>query len=76
MLLTPASAKRSVIWQLIWVEVYIPALQSLSRRNSNSFKGFDTLLTWDITQSSAMQRTGRAGRDVSGHISPFHPSLI
>lgn len=28
-------------------------------------EGFDTLLTRDITQSSAMQRTGRAGREVS-----------
>lgn len=27
--------------------------------------GFDTLLTRDITQSSAMQRTGRAGREAS-----------
>jgi HrpA-like RNA helicase len=26
--------------------------------------GFDTLLTRDITKSSAMQRTGRAGREV------------
>jgi ATP-dependent RNA helicase DHX33 len=26
--------------------------------------GFDTLLTKDITKSSAMQRTGRAGREV------------
>lgn len=30
--------------------------------------GFDTLLTRDITKSSAMQRAGRAGREVS--ISP------
>lgn len=29
--------------------------------------GFDTLLTRDITQSSAMQRTGRAGREGMGH---------
>ncbi|KAF5314944.1 hypothetical protein D9619_007398 [Psilocybe cf. subviscida] len=28
--------------------------------------GFDTLLTRDITKSSAMQRTGRAGREGSG----------
>ncbi|CDO75302.1 hypothetical protein BN946_scf184654.g10 [Trametes cinnabarina] len=28
--------------------------------------GFDTLLTRDITQSSAVQRAGRAGREVSG----------
>ncbi|KAF8158511.1 P-loop containing nucleoside triphosphate hydrolase protein [Crassisporium funariophilum] len=28
--------------------------------------GFDTLLTKDITKSSAMQRTGRAGREGSG----------
>jgi HrpA-like RNA helicase len=26
--------------------------------------GFDTLLTRDITKSSAMQRAGRAGREV------------
>lgn len=26
--------------------------------------GFDTLLTRDITKSSALQRTGRAGREV------------
>lgn len=29
------------------------------------FAGFDTLLTKDITRSSAMQRAGRAGREVS-----------
>ncbi|KIK69778.1 hypothetical protein GYMLUDRAFT_34176 [Collybiopsis luxurians FD-317 M1] len=29
--------------------------------------GLDTLLTRDITQSSAMQRTGRAGREGAGH---------
>ncbi|KAK0504933.1 ATP-dependent RNA helicase Prh1 [Armillaria luteobubalina] len=29
--------------------------------------GLDTLLTRDITQSSAMQRTGRAGREGTGH---------
>ncbi|SRR6266404_1388068 len=29
--------------------------------------GFDTLLTTDITKSSAMQRTGRAGREGHGY---------
>jgi ATP-dependent RNA helicase DHX33 len=33
-------------------------------RSSYSLLGFDTLLTRDITQSSAMQRAGRAGREV------------
>ena len=28
------------------------------------FSGFDTLLTRDITKSSATQRAGRAGREV------------
>lgn len=37
----------------------------------NCSTGFDTLLTRDITQSSAMQRTGRAGREVSKR-SPFY----
>ena len=31
---------------------------------SEEIAGFDTLLTRDITKSSAMQRTGRAGREV------------
>lgn len=30
------------------------------------YPGFDTLLTRDITKSSAMQRTGRAGREGPG----------
>jgi ATP-dependent RNA helicase DHX33 len=30
------------------------------------YLGFDTLLTRDITKSSAMQRAGRAGREGSG----------
>ncbi|KAJ4482384.1 ATP-dependent RNA helicase Prh1 [Lentinula aciculospora] len=33
----------------------------------NTGGGFDTLLTRDITQSSAMQRAGRAGREGAGH---------
>ncbi|KAH7876133.1 P-loop containing nucleoside triphosphate hydrolase protein [Lentinula edodes] len=33
----------------------------------NTGGGLDTLLTRDITQSSAMQRAGRAGREGSGH---------
>lgn len=33
--------------------------------------GFDTLLTRDITQSSAMQRTGRAGREARRTILSF-----
>jgi ATP-dependent RNA helicase DHX33 len=35
----------------------------LSRQNI----GFDTLLTTDITKSSAMQRAGRAGREGHGY---------
>ena len=31
----------------------------------SAYIGFDTLLTRDITKSSAWQRTGRAGREVS-----------
>ncbi|KAK0213003.1 P-loop containing nucleoside triphosphate hydrolase protein [Desarmillaria ectypa] len=34
---------------------------------SDTGGGLDTLLTRDITQSSAMQRTGRAGREGMGH---------
>ena len=30
--------------------------------------GMDTLLTQDISRSSAMQRTGRAGREVCGSL--------
>ncbi|KAF5380687.1 hypothetical protein D9757_007043 [Collybiopsis confluens] len=33
----------------------------------NTGGGFDTLLTKDITQSSAIQRAGRAGREGAGH---------
>ncbi|KAF9061454.1 P-loop containing nucleoside triphosphate hydrolase protein [Rhodocollybia butyracea] len=33
----------------------------------NTGGGFDTLLIRDITQSSAMQRAGRAGREGAGH---------
>jgi len=35
--------------------------------------GLDTLLTQDITQSSAMQRTGRAGREGSGVCFRLYP---
>jgi len=32
--------------------------------NLTNNEGFDTLLTKDITKSSALQRAGRAGREV------------
>ena len=41
----------------------IPPPLLLSRQNI----GFDTLLTTDITKSSAMQRAGRAGREGHGY---------
>ena len=37
---------------------------SIFNEESEVFSGFDTLLTRDITKSSATQRAGRAGREV------------
>ena len=47
-----------------------------SCKYSNEIAGFDTLLTRDITKSSAMQRTGRAGREVSTSAEVLETTLI
>jgi HrpA-like RNA helicase len=46
---------------VVIVDVFIRTTDSVDDR---AFEGFDTLMVRDITKSSAMQRMGRAGREV------------
>lgn len=62
MLLIPGNVKRRGTYQKIPVVVRTLILYAASFLIRHL--GFDTLLTRDITKSSAMQRAGRAGREV------------
>lgn len=42
----------------------MPDIFNESSEGLQAFSGFDTLLTRDVTKSSATQRAGRAGREV------------
>ena len=60
---TQGSVRKRDGWDVASAEVSKPFSARISTIMDPS-SGFDTLLTRDITKSSAWQRTGRAGREV------------